>query len=84
MNVVMSKYKYKQVGPQSQPTPDEVQLRYESFPEYKEGYDDYQENGNKNMKCPNSPYNDSRKTAWLVGWLDARTESIFGTIIVRL
>lgn len=70
--------KYKKVGPQPQSTTNTTQHRYESFPEYKEGYDDYQKSGNRNMKCPDSPYKDSRKTAWLVGWLDARTESIFG------
>jgi len=54
-------------------TKSESVFDYTTYPEYEEGKKEYQLSGNKKMSCPNSPYEGGEKTAWLVGWLDART-----------
>lgn len=51
---------------------------YSTTPEYQEGYEEYKNNGSRNMRCPNSPYDNGQKIAWLIGWLDARTADILG------
>ena len=51
--------------------------QYRSAPQYQEGIEAYQSEGNKHMSCPDSPYpSGGEKISWLVGWLDARTSDV--------
>jgi ribosome modulation factor len=60
-----------------------VDQDYEATQEYQEGREDYIKNGSRNMRCPNSPYENGQKIAWLIGWLDARTADVLGAKTVQ-
>lgn len=54
-------------------------MDYAVFPEYQEGHQSFRFKSTTSTPCPNGPYKEGpQKTAWLVGWLDARTETTLG------
>jgi len=56
----------------------ESEVDYRFMPQYKEGFDTFNKTGTVNHKCPDGPYKKGdKKTAWIVGWLDARTDERF-------
>jgi len=52
------------------------EIDYRSMPQYKEGLEHFRASGVISDSIPDSPYETApSKTAWLVGWLDARSHA---------
>lgn len=59
------------------------EVDYRGMPQYKEGLDCFRASGTIGESIPESPYETApSKTAWLVGWLDARSEARLGPKVV--
>ena len=58
------------------------EIDYRGMPQYQEGLEYFQASGDIKDSIPDSPYETApSKTAWLVGWLDARSYARLGDIV---